>query len=61
MTHFLQVDTTAVAAQQMLENAPVEKTISIWSLITSGGIGGQTIMLAIGILLFFALYCLKLC
>jgi biopolymer transport protein ExbB len=56
MTNFLQVDTTAVAAQQMLENAPVEKTISIWSLITSGGIGGQTIMLAIGILLFFALY-----
>jgi len=56
MTHFLQVDTTAVAAQQMLENAPVEKTISIWSLITSGGIGGQAIMLAIGILLFFALY-----
>ena len=56
MTHFLQVDTTAVTAQQMLENAPVEKTISIWSLITSGGIGGQAIMLAIGILLFFALY-----
>ncbi len=56
MTNFLQADTTALAAQQILENAPVEKTISIWSLITSGGIGGQLIMLSIGLLLFFALY-----
>ncbi len=56
MIFFLQADTTAVAASEMLDGAPVEKTISIWSLITSGGIGGQLIMLSIFILLFVALY-----
>jgi biopolymer transport protein ExbB len=56
MAFFLQTDTTAVAAQQLLEDVPVEKTLSIWSLITSGGIGGQIIMLSIFTLLFVALY-----
>ncbi|MBN8566070.1 MAG: MotA/TolQ/ExbB proton channel family protein [Flavobacteriales bacterium] len=37
-------------------NQPVEKTLSIWELITSGGIGGQLIMITLGLLLFFALY-----
>ena len=37
-------------------NEPVEKTLSIWELITSGGIGGQLIMITLGLLLFFALY-----
>src|SRR5690606_13307108 len=56
MSFLLQADTTATAAQQMLEDVPVEKTISIWELMTSGGIGGQAIMLAIGLMLFFAIY-----
>ncbi|HWS60474.1 MAG TPA: MotA/TolQ/ExbB proton channel family protein [Flavobacterium sp.] len=56
MIYFLQTDTTAVVAQQLLDDAPVEKTLSIWELVTSGGIGGQTIMLSIGVLLFVALY-----
>lgn len=56
MSFLLQTDTTATAAQQMLEDVPVEKTISIWELMTSGGIGGQAIMLAIGLMLFFAIY-----
>ena len=56
MAFFLQTDTTAVAAQQLLEDVPVEKTLSIWELITSGGIGGQIIMLSIFTLLFVALY-----
>lgn len=37
-------------------NQPVEKTLSIWELITSGGIGGQLIMITLALLLFFALY-----
>jgi biopolymer transport protein ExbB len=56
MFYFLQADTTSLAAQQIMDDVPVEKTISIWSLITNGGIGGQIIMLSIGILLFVALY-----
>jgi len=35
---------------------PIEKTLSIWELITSGGIGGQLIMITLALLLFFALY-----
>lgn len=56
MAFFLQTDTTAIAAQQLLEDVPVEKTLSIWELITGGGIGGQIIMLSIFTLLFVALY-----
>jgi biopolymer transport protein ExbB len=35
---------------------PVEKTISVWELMTSGGLGGQMIMFVLVLLLFFALY-----
>ena len=56
MAFFLQTDTTAVATQKLLEDVPVEKTLSIWELITGGGIGGQIIMLSIFTLLFVALY-----
>jgi biopolymer transport protein ExbB len=56
MIYFLQTDTTALAAKQLLDDVPVEKTLSIWDLVTSGGLGGQMIMLSIGILLFVALY-----
>ncbi len=56
MRFFLQADTTSAAAQQLIDEVPVEKTISVWDLVTSGGIGGQAIMLSIGIMLFVALY-----
>ncbi len=56
MLYFLQADTTAIAAQQVLEDIPVEKTISIWQLVSSGGIGGQLIMISLGIMFFFALF-----
>ncbi|RRJ91042.1 MotA/TolQ/ExbB proton channel family protein [Flavobacterium macacae] len=56
MAYFLQADTTSVAAQQVLEEVSTEKTLPIWDLMTSGGIGGQIIMLSIGVLLFVALY-----
>lgn len=56
MAYFLQADTLGLAAQQMLDDAPVEKTLPIWDLLTGGGLGGQIIMFALAILLFLALY-----
>lgn len=38
------------------EAQPTEQTLSMWSLLTSGGIGGQLIMLVLFIQLFFALF-----
>jgi biopolymer transport protein ExbB len=49
-------DSLATAQNALLEDQPIEKTLSIWELITSGGIGGQLIMITLGLLLFFALY-----
>jgi biopolymer transport protein ExbB len=49
-------DSLATAQNALLEDQPIEKTLSIWDLITSGGIGGQLIMITLGLLLFFALY-----
>ncbi|WP_333695684.1 MotA/TolQ/ExbB proton channel family protein [Flavobacterium sp.] len=49
-------DSLATAQNALMEDQPVEKTLSIWELVTSGGIGGQLIMLTLGLLLFVALY-----
>lgn len=49
-------DSLATAQNALVEDQPVEKTLSIWDLITSGGIGGQLIMITLALLLFFALY-----
>ncbi|WP_276975472.1 MotA/TolQ/ExbB proton channel family protein [Flavobacterium filum] len=49
-------DSLATAQNALLEEQPIEKTLSIWELITSGGIGGQLIMITLALLLFFALY-----
>ena len=49
MSLFLQADSLAVASQVVADEQVTEKTLSIWSLLTSGGIGGQIIM----IVLFF--------
>ena len=56
MSLFLQADSLAVASQVVTEAQPTEQTLSIWSLLTSGGIGGQIIMIVLFILLFFALF-----
>ena len=56
MSIFLQVDSLAVASQVLTDDQPVEQTLSIWSLLTSGGIGGISIMIVLFILLFFALF-----
>ncbi|MFY7810800.1 MAG: MotA/TolQ/ExbB proton channel family protein [Flavobacterium sp.] len=45
------------ANQALLEDAlPKEETLSIWSLLTSGGIGGQLIMLSLGIMFVVTIY-----
>jgi biopolymer transport protein ExbB len=49
-------DSLAVAQEALIDPQPVEKTISIWELVSSGGIGGQIIMITLGLLFFFALY-----
>lgn len=49
-------DSLAVAQDALVDPQPVEKTISIWELVSSGGIGGQIIMITLGLLFFFALY-----
>ena len=56
MNIFLQADSLAVASQVAAEAQPTEQTLSMWSLLTSGGIGGQLIMLVLFIQLFFALF-----
>lgn len=49
-------DSLALAANTLVESEPVEKTLSIWELVTSGGTGGQIIMITLTLMLFFALY-----
>jgi biopolymer transport protein ExbB len=56
MSLFLQVDSLAVANQMAASSEPVEQTLSIWKLLTTGGIGGQAIILVLFILLFMALF-----
>ena len=53
---FLQADSLAIASQVATEAQPTEKTLSVWSLLTSGGIGGQVIMIVLFALLFAALF-----
>jgi biopolymer transport protein ExbB len=53
------IDTSTVVQtteQIIAEPERVEKTLSIIELLTSGGIGGQLIMLVLFLLLFFAIY-----
>ena len=57
MSLFLQADSLAVANQLATDAAePTVKTLSIWSLLTSGGPGGIAIMIVLFILLFLALF-----
>jgi len=56
MSLFLQADTLSVAKDAIADAIPVEQTLSIWELITSGGLAGQIIMVALFVMLFFAIY-----
>ena len=52
----LQVDSLAVANENLIDGQPVEKTLSIWELVSTGGIGGNIIMITLALMLFLALY-----
>ena len=56
MSLLLQADTLSVANKNLAEAVPVEKTLSIIELLTSGGLAGQIIMSALFLMLFVALY-----
>jgi biopolymer transport protein ExbB len=56
MSILLQADTLSVASETLAEAVPVEKTLSIIELLTSGGLAGQVIMAALFLMLFVAMY-----
>ncbi|MGO4771089.1 MotA/TolQ/ExbB proton channel family protein [Flavobacterium sp. W22_SRS_FK3] len=56
MSILLQTDSLSVAQQTMADAVPVEKTLSIIELLTSGGLGGQLIMISLFLMFFVALY-----
>ena len=56
MSLLLQTDSLSVANQTMAEAVPTEKTLSIISLLTSGGLIGQIIMATLFAMLFVAIY-----
>lgn len=56
MSILLQIDTLSMTNDTITDDQPVEKTLSIFELLTSGGIGGQIIILVLFTLLFIALF-----
>ena len=56
MSLFLQADSLAVANEVLTDDQPVEQTLSIWELLTNGGIGGQIIIFVLFVLLFGAIF-----
>ena len=57
MLNIQNPDSLAVADETLLEGGEtVEKTLSVWDLLTSGGIGGQVVVVILAILLFVAIY-----
>lgn len=56
MQNIQTADTLAAAQEALADGQPVEKTLSIWDLLTSGGLGGQLIMIVLGLLFFVAIY-----
>ena len=56
MVNIQEADSLAVAQDALLNEEATQKTISIWELLTNGGIGGQIIMIVLGVLFFVAIY-----
>jgi biopolymer transport protein ExbB len=56
MSLLLQADSLALAQENLTDGVPVEKTLSIIELLTSGGLAGQIIMIALFLMLFAAIY-----
>lgn len=52
----LQIDSLAVATETLIDGQPIEKTLSIWELVSTGGVGGNIIMITLTLMLFLALY-----
>jgi biopolymer transport protein ExbB len=48
----LQTDSLSVAQENLAEAVPVEKTLSIFELLTSGGLAGNIIMASL-----FLMFC----
>jgi biopolymer transport protein ExbB len=46
----------SVAQENLAEAVPVEKTLSIFELLTSGGLAGNIIMASLFLMFFVALY-----
>ena len=57
MLNIQNPDSLAVANEALKEGGEtVEKTLSVWDLLTSGGIGGNVIIIILAVLLFVAIY-----
>ena len=56
MMHFLQIDSTAVAAQLAGKAIEEKEKLSVFDLVFSGGLIGQIIMGVLFLLLFFGIY-----
>ncbi|MFT7351858.1 MAG: biopolymer transport protein ExbB [Flavobacterium sp.] len=56
MSLLLQADSLALVQENITDGIPVEKTLSIIELLTSGGLAGQIIMIALFLMLFAAIY-----
>ncbi len=56
MSILLQTDSLSVAQENLAEVVPVEKTLSIVELLTSGGLAGNIIMASLFLMFFVALY-----
>lgn len=56
MSLLLQADSLSVAQESLKDTVPTEKTLSIIELLTSGGLAGQIIMIALFLMLFAAIY-----
>jgi len=56
MSILLQADTLSVAQENLADAVPVEKTLSIIELLTSGGLAGNIIMASLFLMFFVALY-----
>ncbi|MBE99923.1 MotA/TolQ/ExbB proton channel family protein [Flavobacterium coralii] len=57
MLNIQDADSLAVANEALMEGQePVAKSLSVWELLTSGGLAGNIIMIILAVLLFVAIY-----
>jgi biopolymer transport protein ExbB len=57
MLNIQDADSLAVANEALMQGqVPVEKSLSVWELLASGGLAGNIIMIILSLLLFVAIY-----